>query len=186
MNTTNITITTTPTITDSIIEHCEVFIVAAAGILAVFTPIYDPLLLIKYDRLRYMRQMRSNNFYIGPTVTLFTIMVLFWNTLLPFFQLHIQSAIVIIGSIYLYLLLLYSIIDEMSTSALSAYFIVNLMITISFYRDTISEDNFVINIFLLFIFNYLSYVVYMKPMGLQQSLRWYIWYAGTMAGTLRW
>ena len=169
-----------------VLQHYEIIYVALAGLFAVFTPLYEPMLFMPADRIKYERVFHTLKIYIGPTAALFGIMFMFWLVVLPLFQVSSYNAVIIIGSLYIYLLLLYSIVDEKCTPALSGYLSLNFVLTLVFYRTYPTYEEQLNNTIILLMFIIVAYISQLIHHSFTQNLQWYLWYAGTMGGMLRW
>jgi hypothetical protein len=154
--------------------------------LAISVPLYDCFLFVPNERNQYMRKFHRKGLFYGPSICVFMFLISFWNLVLPFFDISIHMSSIIIGSVYLYIVMLYSIVDEASTPAMVVYFIFNMLITIGMYDVHSSYNRSLAFIFILVLFGELAYSIHMNFMPLKKHAQWYMWYAGTMGGMLRW
>lgn len=170
----------------NISDQYGIFLVCVSGLLAIATPLYEPLNFMQAARNAYMRKFHRNGFYLGPTMCTFVILVYFWNIVLPAFDIAIHNACAMIGAVYVYILMLYSIVDEKSTMCMSAYLTLNMVTVLALYNKDPTTEEYITNVVLFSVFVYLSNIIYLSVAPWEQNLQWHIWYSGTLGGVLRW
>ena len=157
-----------------------------ACILAIFVPLYDCFYFMPNERTEYMREFHRRGLYYGPSICLFIILISFWNLVLSLFEVSIHISGIIIGSVYLYFVMMYSVVDSASTPPMVMYFTLNMLITIGMYDVHSSYNSSLTFVFFLVVFNVITHSIHMNFMPMKKHIQWYIWYAGTMGGMLRW
>lgn len=167
-------------------DHFGILGVCIAGILAIATPLAEPMWFMPNERERYVRIFRNANIILGPSASVFAILLLFWNLVLPLLGIPYHQAIAIIGSVYLYILMVYSLVDEHCTPSMSVFLCTNLIATMVFYSSNHTFDNYVATELLLISFIGMCWNLHLRKHPLKQNVQWYMWYAGTFGGTFRW
>jgi hypothetical protein len=156
-----------------------------SGILAIATPLHYPFAFLPRDREEYVRAFHHKRIYIGPSISLFAILISSWVLVLSIFQVEYHTAILIVGSVYVYIVILYSLVDEYSTPSMAGYFILNLILTMSLYNTKYTLSELYMYGVILEIFVYLALNIHTGIVSWNQTFQWYIWYAGTLGGLLR-
>jgi hypothetical protein len=163
----------------------SIFLVSISGLLAIMTPVMEPMWFMPNERERYVRTFRNANVIFGPSATVFAILLLFWNLVLPPLGIPDYQAVSIIGNVYLYILMVYSLVDDLCTPSISLFLTSNIITTIAFYNTDNTPDNYIITVILLIAFIALCWRLHLSKHSLKQNIQWYMWYAGTFGSTLR-
>lgn len=169
-----------------ITDNIGIFLICMSGILAILTPIINPMWFIPSDRQRYMRTFRNANILIGPSACVFVILLLSWELILSALFIPHYQAIPIIGSVYLYILIIYSFADENSSPSMSAFLTINLITIVILYDMKITIEHKYLISLALFITILTSWKLHWRNHSITQNIQWYMWYAGTFGATLRW
>jgi len=155
------------------------------GILGIITPIY-----ISFhqgdNQVRYFNELRQKGFLLSPSIGLFVFLWMFWISILPLFGLNANDVALLIGCIYLYIVLLYSVVDDRSTFGVSLYFTYNLCIVCQTYSKNPSVDMMFASFGCLLLFTTFTVFIIMNTSTIQQHLKWFIWYSATISGLCRW
>ena len=167
-----------------IYDNYSIFLVCVSGLLAIATPLAEPMWFMPNERKRYVRTFRNEGIIIGPSAFVFMILVLFWNIVLPLLSIPNYQAIPIIGSVYVYILMIYGLMDEPCTPPITFFLITNIITTMIIYPLT--YEHYIIAEFLLVMLGVMCWKLHLSKHSLKQNIQWYIWYAGTFGGTLRW
>lgn len=170
-------------------DHFSVFLVCISGLLAIATPLAGPTWFMPNECEIYVRTFRNKGIIIGPSAAVFAILFLFWTLVLPLLGIPEHHAISIIGSVYVYILMLYSLVDDRYTLAMSLFLTTNITTIITFYPTNNNPTNYITTGFLLvlcIVFVSMCWKFHLSKHSLAQNVQWYMWYAGTFGGTLRW
>lgn len=168
-------------------DYFGIFLVCFSGALAIATPLTtEPMMFMPNEREDYVIKFRRANILFGPSASTFAILMLSWNLFLPMFGIVEHTAIAIIGSVYLYILIVYSLVDPPSTPAISLFLTLNLIVTMVFYNPAIGNEHYtMIGLSLLSMFIGFSWELHWDLQPWKQNLQWYVWYACTFGGSVR-
>ena len=167
-------------------DNFGLFLICVSGILAIMTPLAKPMWFMPHERDTYLQIFRNANIILTPSIYVFTILILFWNLILPILNISKRHAIEIIGSVYLYILMVYSLVDNTCTPGMSIFLSTNILVIMILYNTDHTTVDYQNVILLLTIFIGLCWYLHLRKHSLTQNIQWYMWYAGTFGGTLRW
>lgn len=156
-----------------------------SGFLGIITPMY-----VNFHpdstRRKYMKEMMSKGFLLSPSIGLFVCLWMFSLVLFPLFELPTNAVALIVGCVYIYIVLMYSVVDEKSTLGMSMYFTYNLCLICQTYSQYPNTESVITSFGLLLLFASLTTYICMNTSTIELHSYWFMWYSATISGVCRW